>query len=254
MAESSQEYLLYSLEGLLDNLYFKWNDMLLFAFLKINNRFWSRIKGRRHLYESFIQIPNIRDISQPYIDDDMDFWDTVCYKKDFDYDPLTREFNIKNISENLVTWSQEITTKFLLNKRTPDTNYHYYEVITKWDILSRHINIPLTYELAKYLYGLDITIGGTYSLADGISMEDDNRWPSVNGLFLFKNHHFENIAEMEKIIEDDELLETILNIEHECNKDIIKYLVKVFFERISLKQYIEIVNRLKDWDIIKIFY
>lgn len=114
-------------------------------------------------------------------------------------------------------------------RRTPDTNYHYYMVITKWDELYMHKNVPLTYELAKYLQSIHITIGGTYCESDGGYLEEDYRNQVYNGLELFTNHRIESEEDIVNIVNDTTLLESFLKMGNSCNEDIISYMINVFF-------------------------
>lgn len=121
-------------------------------------------------------IPNIREVAEPYVKDIKDFWEIVCNPHPYPYDELTPEFTIERIQNNIEEWSEIIENKFLTMRRTPDTNYYYYWVKTQWDIYRNRKNIPLTYELAKYLSTIDIKIGGTYMESDGGYMEEDHRF------------------------------------------------------------------------------
>ena len=136
--------------------------------------------------------------------------DDVSYGHEFDYDELSKEFTIENIKENWKNWSIPIENKFIGMRRTPDINYHYYMVITKWDELYMHKNVPLTYELARYLQSIDITIGGTYCESDGGYLEEDHRNQVYNGLKFFTNHHIETEEDIIKIVNDVTLLEPFL--------------------------------------------
>ena len=243
---------IYDLEYILENKHFVWDEKNLLAFLNLCEDFWDDIKQYKTLHKTFMSIPNIKELASPHITVD-DFWETVSYQHDFDYDPLTKDFTIENIKENISIWSEKIESKFITMRRTPDTNYHYYWVRTKWDDFSSHINIPLTYEMAKYLKSIDVKIGGTYCESDGGYLEEDHRWPVFNGLHLFIHHHIESNEDIDKILEDENLLSDFLNPDDTCNEDIISYMCENFFKNISLSQYLEIVNGLKDWDNIKKF-
>ena len=138
-------------------------------------------------------------------------------------------------------------------RRTPDTNYHYYMVITKWDELYMHKNVPLTYELAKYLQSIHITIGGTYCESDGGYLEEDYRNQVYNGLELFTNHRIESEEDIVNIVNDTTLLESFLKMGNSCNEDIISYMINVFFSKTNLHDYLDIVNKKKEWDTIRNF-
>ncbi len=243
---------LYDVEAILNNEHFEWDADKLYTYLQLHDDFWNSIQGNKKLHKAFMQIPNVREIAQPYIKDEK-FWDVVSYNHDFDYDELSKEFTIDNIKKNLKNWSTPIKNKFIGMQRTPDTNYSYYWVITKWDEMHTHKNIPLTYELAKYLHSIDITIGGTYCESDGGYIEEDHRNQVWNGLKFFTGHHFESEEDMIKIINDEELLDSFLNLDNSCNEEIISYMTDVFFCKTSLPEYLDIVNQMKDWDTIREF-
>lgn len=139
-------------------------------------------------------------------------------------------------------------------RRTPDTNYHYYLVITQWDIYRNRKNIPLTFELAKYLSTIDIKLGGTYMDSDGGYIEEDNRFPIYNGLVAFSAHHIDTIQDMEKIIKDKHIANILLDHTHSVNMDLLYYTIKNFFKDYSLEEYIDVINKLKNWNVLKQFY
>jgi hypothetical protein len=124
-------------------------------------------------------------------------------------------------------------------------------VITQWDIYRNRKNIPLTYELAKYLSSIDIKIGGTYMESDGGYMEEDHRFPVYNGLDAFSSHHIDTKEDMEKILEDENVANILLN---GANLNLLYYIIGVFFKDFSLQEYIDVINQLKDSDVIKEFY
>ena len=243
---------LHDVKAILNNEFFDWDAEKLYAYLQLHDDFWNSIQGYRRLYKIFMQIPNVRELAKPHLKDEK-FWDIVSYNHDFDYDELSKEFTIDNIKKNLKDWSTPIKNKFIGMQRTPDTNYSFYWVITKWDEMHTHKNIPLTYELAKYLQSIDITIGGTYCESDGGYVEEDHRNQVWNGLKFFTGHHIESEEDMIKIINDIELLDSFLTLDNTCNLDILSYMMKVFFNKTSLQEYLDIVNQMKDWDIIREF-
>lgn len=109
----------------------------------------------------------------------------------------------------------------------------------------------LTYEIAKYLLSIDITIGGTYCESDGGYIEEDHRNMVVNGLEFFTNHHFESEEDIIKVINDVDLLDFFLK--KSSNEDLVTYMARIFFSKTSLQEYLDIVNEMKDWDKICIF-
>ena len=138
-------------------------------------------------------------------------------------------------------------------KRTRDTNYDYYWVITKWDEFGTHRNIPINYELAKYLQSINIIVGGTYCESDGGYLEEDHRNQVWNGITYFTSHHFESKEDMIRIINDTKILDSYMKLGNTCNEEIVSYMVNVFFRKTSLLQYLDIINQMKDWDLIREF-
>ncbi len=243
----------YSQSRLISNKHFKWTSSNLLAYLLTNKDNWETLIGeyRPELFKIFLDIPNIKEIAEPYVKDIKDFWEIVCNPHPYPYDELTPEFTIERIQNNIEEWSEVIENKFLTMRRTPDTNYSYYLVKTQWDIYRNRKNIPLTYELAKYLSTIDIKIGGTYMESDGGYMEEDHRFPVYNGLDAFSSHHIDTKEDMEKILEDENVANILLN---GANLDLLYYIIGVFFKDFSLQEYIDVINQLKDSDVIKEFY
>ncbi len=240
----------FSLRFFLLNTNFNWDVDNLFALIKINGDIIDSIVENKHLYDIFLSIPNIKEYSIPYIKNEY-FWDTIEYNHPFDYDPLSKEFTLENIKRNIKNWSNQENVKFVCSRRTPDTNYYIYKVMTHWDKLIENKNVPLTYEIAKYLSTIKIVVGGEYEETDSGFMEEDNRWPNYNGLSLFAEHHIENDNEINKIIDDEDVLSILLDYKGNINEDILMYICHSFFEKCSYSDYINVINKMKDWDTIK---
>jgi len=56
---------------------------------------------------------------------------------------------------------------------------------------------------------------------------------------------------MEKIINDEYLMEAFFAPECFVNEDLTKYLVDVFFNKVSIEEYLSLVNKMADWDSFK---
>ena len=251
--ETAASQLQFSHSDLLSNKYFNWTPNNLLAFLLSNNNNWRELISvfRPELYKIFLSIPNIKVIAEPYVKDIKNFWDIVNNTHPYPYDELAKEFTIERIRDNIKEWSNVIEEKFIDMRRTPDTNYHFYAVITQWDIYKKRNNIPLTYELAKYLSTIDITLGGEYMDSDGGYIEEDNRFPIINGLEAFSSHHIDTKKDIEKILEDEKIAYTLLDYNNRINLDLLYYAIETFFKDYPLKDYISIVNQLKDWDAVE---
>ena len=252
-AASSIEY---SRSRLISNKHFKWNPCNLLAFLLSNDYHWKVLidEYRPELFGIFLSIPNIKEIAIPHVKDIKNFWEIVTNPHSYPYDELTPEFTIDNIQKNIERWSEVIANKFLTMRRTPDTNYHYYLVITQWDIYRNRKNIPLTYPLAKYLSKIDIKLGGTYMESDGGYMEEDHRFPVYNGLEAFSSHHIDTKQDIENILEDENIANILFDYNHSINMDLLYYAIGIFFKDYPLKEYLNVINQLKDWDVVKEYY
>lgn len=250
---SAASQIMGSIYGLIDNNNFIWSQDNLIAYLNIDEYCWKELvdKHRPKIFKIFSSIPNIKELASPHIKDIDNFWEIVNNPNSFPYDELTPEFTIENIQQHINDWSIPLREKFLTMRRTPDTNYYYYYVETQWDIYSNRKNIPLTYELAKYLSGIEIKIGGIYMKSDGGTIEEDQRFPIFNGLQWFSHHHIASYKDIMMCLTDDEIA-NILLVNH--NSDLIKAIIEIFFKDYSVKDYIEIVNRQKDWDVIDKYY
>lgn len=250
---TTSSQMIFAQSKLLSNKHFKWSTSNLLAFLLSNSWNWKELisEHRPQLFKLFLSIPNIKEIAEPYVKEIKYFWEIVNNPHPYPYDELTKEFTIEKIRDNTKEWSNVIEEKFITMRRTPDTNYHYYAVITQWDVLKRRNNIPLTYELAKYLSTIDITLGGEYMDSDGGYIEEDNRFPIINGLEAFSSHHIDTKKDIEKILEDEKIAYTLLDYNNRINLDLLYYAIETFFKDYPLKDYISIVNRLKDWDAVE---
>ena len=254
--DTAASQLQFSQSDLLSNKYFNWTPNNLLAFLLSNNNNWRELITvfRPELYKIFLSIPKIKVIAEPYVKDIKNFWDIVNNTHPFPYDELTPEFTIERIHDNIKEWSNVIEEKFIHMLRTPDTNYYYYSVITQWDIYRKRNNIPLTYELTKYLSTINIMLGGEYMVSDGGYIEEDNRFPIYNGLAAFSSHHIYSKQDMAKILEDKNLTNILLDSAHGINMDLLYYSIEQFFKDFPLKEYLNVVNQLKDWAEVKVIY
>lgn len=246
----------YSRSRLISNKHFKWNPCNLLAFLLSNDYHWKVLidEYRPELFGIFLSIPNIKEIANPYVKDIKNFWEIVTNPHSYPYDELTPEFTIDNIQKNIERWSEVVEDKCLRIQRTPDTNYHYYLAITQWDIYIDRKNIPLTYPLAKYLSKIDIKLGGTYMESDGGYMEEDHRFPVYNGLEAFSSHHIDTKQDIENILEDENIANILFDCNHSINMDLLYYAIGIFFKDYPLKEYLNVINQLKDWDVVKKYY
>lgn len=170
---------------------------------------------------------------------------SISFSNNFPSNELIALFTVENIQQNIDKWSEPQENKFLTMQRTPDVNYHFYQVITQWDIFSKAKDIPLTYELAKYLSGIEIKTGGLYIESDGGTIEVDQRFPVDNGLKIFSHHNFVDLENVIKCVDDEKTCDILIK---NHNSDVIKSLLNMFFKDYSMGNYIEVINRQKDWD------
>ena len=245
----------FSLSCLISNRHFKWTPSNLLTYLLLRRENWEALVDdfRPELFKIFLSIPNIKEIAVPYVKDIKNFWEIVSNPHLYPYDELSPEFTIERIQNNIEEWSNVVENKFFSMRRTPDTNYYYYRAINQWDIYKDRNNIPLTYELAKYLSTIEIKIGGEYMESDSGYLERDDRFPVYNGLEAFSSHHIDTTLDMEKILEDEDVANILLDYNHSINLDLLYYTIGRFFKDYPLKEYINVINNLKEWDVVKEF-
>ena len=56
------------------------------------------------------------------------------------------------------------------------------------------------------------------------------------------------------MLKDAEITDIVFGISNSTNIDLLYYAIELFFQDYSLREYIGIVNRLKDWDVVKEYY
>lgn len=241
----------YDLTKIIDNPYFHWTSDNLYAWLAVSKRNWSVLvhNFNPHMYSLFWSIPDIKEKARPFVGDIKNFWEIVGNENDFPYDELTPEFTIENIKKNFDKWSVPLRNVMYAMKSHSDLNDHYYVVVTQWDVYIHRLNIPLTYELAKYLLGLNIKKGGTFEEI-GNGYDKDYRFPIVNGLVAFSYHHISSIQDKTKCLEDDEITDVLLNPDNWVCVDLVKMVMDLFFKDYSIEKYLDIVNSMKNWDEI----
>lgn len=246
----NREENVFAMYELSKNSRFTWTPDLLKTMIELYSGTLDYCITEKRFSDLLFQIPNYRALVGEK-NDDPDFW----YKlKDGGKRPngaYSDFFTIENIEANHKHWEEVQEEKFLHVHRTPDTNYHYYVVFTMWDYFVNNQAILLTYDLCKYLSKIEIKRGGTYCLADGISMEEDHRFPVYNGLEAFGFHNFANEEEIEKICADSGILDWLLKYLRIPNKHLVDYLIDRFFENYKIEDYLEIVNQMKDWNRVR---
>lgn len=154
----------------------------------------------------------------------------------------TCDFSKNLIKKSRSRWNKTSFEYFSHMQRTSDTNYHYYKIVTTWDLLSKQETILLTYDLCKYLRSINVVIGGTYVLEDGhyYSQAMSSNNTTVNGLILFRNRDVLNNEEYEKIINDVDIVEFLLANADPSNYiagSIIDKLIMTFFKRRSFDRF-----------------
>ena len=122
--------------------------------------------------------------------------------------PYLFDFSVDMIKENIDKWNQEVNDVFIHMTRTPDTNYHYYLRSTGWDSLSVQETILLTYDICKYLNGIEVLTGGSYTLEDGHHHTDDEPNHPINGLRLMSKREIRDDEEFRKILDDFDLMKS----------------------------------------------
>lgn len=235
--------------NLTNNDRFKWTPDNLKALIELNPYAINVIAKDKKLVDVFLNIPDYKKLLKDHNSDP----DILLKMKDGGEQPhhaYSSFFTIDNIQKNLREWDKILDNKFITNRRTPDTNYHYHRAYTMWDYFSQNASVTLTYELSKYLQTITVNIGGMYIMEDGCYLGEDHRNQKFNGLYLFANHKISSIEEIEKICNDSDLLDAFMQ---NANTDIIDYLIDVFFKDYKVEDYISIINNMKDWSQVHEF-
>ena len=196
-------------------------------------------------------IPNQKDLVLSY-NNNPDFWLVLKDGGKQPHGAYSDIFTVNQIIENKDIWDKQIDDKLSYIQRTPDTNYHHHKVFTMWDYFLANDAIKLTYILCKCLQQIDITVGGEYVLEDGYYEGKSNLYIKHNGLSAFSNHHFASNDDLIKVCEDEVLLDVLIGStsDHKPNTDVVDYLIETFFLDYNISDYISIVNKLSDWNII----
>ncbi len=239
----------HSIYGSTRNNRFKWTSDNLRAFIELCPNAIKAITKDKKLVDIFLNIPDYKKLLKDHNADP----DILLKMKDGGeqpHDAYSSFFTIDNIQKNLREWDKILDNKFITNRRTPDTNYHYHRAYTMWDYYSQNASVTLTYELSKYLETITVNIGGMYIMEDGCYLGEDHRNQKFNGLYLFANHKISSIEEIEKICNDSDLLDAFMQ---NANTDIIDYLIDVFFKDYKVEDYISIINNMKDWSQVHEF-
>lgn len=245
------------------NNYFEWSPELLEAFGWLNPYYWRLFERegeekRKKIYEMILRIPTYQDIISS-----MDSKDEPKYYlmrlKDGSYQfnlgtegmnvlhkthAYSDLFHIENIKENLCNWNQVVGDKFLHSHREcTDHTYYVHQVYTYWNLFCWNKNVRLNYEIAKYLSDKKITIGGEYEI-ELMYQEDPDygfKTKSVNALDFFIRVPFDNHDEIEKVLEDTNLLFRFLDGE---NQSILSYVLDSFFRDYSYDEYVSLIKDL----------
>lgn len=196
-------------------------------------------------------IPNQKDLVLSY-NNNPDFWLVLKDGGKQPHGAYSDIFTVNQIIENKDIWDKQIDDKLSYIQRTPDTNYHHHKVFTMWDYFLANDAIKLTYILCKCLQQIDITVGGEYVIEDGYYEGESNLYIKHNGLSAFSNHHFASNDDLIKVCEDEVLLDVLIGStsDHKPNTDVVDYLIETFFLDYNISDYISIVNKLSDWNII----
>ena len=246
----------YYFAQIVNNSNFYWTSETLYKWLSINESHWNIFieKYRPNLFKLFMSIPDIKELAKPHIKNIKNFWKIVSNDKDFPYDELSPEFTIDNIKRNIEIWSLPIRNEYITMRRTPDTNYYDYRIETQWDIYQKRINISLSYELADYLMGQNIKLGGSFTKTDCGDIENEKEGYSGNALMAFSEHHIDSYEDILKCLENSKITDILLGSGFGANKDLIKVIISLFFQNYNIQDYVDIINMLSNWNEIIDFY
>ncbi len=243
---------------LIDNNNFLWTEDNLLVFLtkgKQRKIDWKILveKHRPHIYSILLQIPNIGEIANEYVKSIENFWEIITYNKNMPYVSFAKEFTLCNIIQNVNKWSIPMYNK-CISQRTC-TKYILYQIITKWDMFANCSNLPLTYDIAKFLSDIKIKLGGTYVTDEYGEEEINNKYPILNGLQAFSHHCFATTEDKIHCLEDEKIVEILLSDKNCTSVDFVSFIVEEFFKDYSIDDYMRIIDAIRktDWGDFKQF-
>lgn len=158
------------------------------------------------------------------------------------------DFSIATIKKNKNDWDKVVEVVFDRMNRRPDTNYYYYKSITAWNILSKEKTILLTHELCKYLMSIEVEIGDEEVREDGWYSPEYIGTKKINALRLFQYRNILDDEEMDKIINDESLMNFFFsNIEYEfgtrpLSNPVIDKAILDFFKDFKFENYRELLS------------
>lgn len=149
--------------------------------------------------------------------------------------------SIDEVKANLSNLNKVVSNKFDHTHRlSTDESYYVFTTKTGWDAFLENKNLKLTYDVCKYLYSINISIGDFYE-TEYLS----EKYPicrSINGLKAFRNKPIKDNYELELIYKDKKLLNLFFTYDF-YKADVVNYVINKFF----------INYKLKDWyDTLKI--
>jgi len=166
--------------------------------------------------------------------------------------PYTYNFSKELIEQHIDSWNHQSYEYHSGMQRTPDTNYHYHNRLTVWDVLSNEKTLLLTYELYKYLMSIDVMVGGYYIIEDRDYLATDIPNHPTNALKLFRFREIINDEEFNKIINDEAIIDFLLtNASEKYDKKyetgiVIDKLIMKFFKDFSFEKFQELVTMHKN--------
>ena len=169
------------------------------------------------------------------------------------YVSFAKEFTLCNIIQNVNKWSVPMYDK-CISQRTC-TKYISYQIITKWDMFANCSNLPLTYDIAKFLSDIKIKLGGTYVTDEYGEEEINNKYPILNGLQAFSHHSFATTEDKIHCLEDEKIVEILLSDKNCTSDDFVSFIVEEFFKDYSIDDYMRIIDAIRktNWGDFKQF-
>lgn len=160
------------------------------------------------------------------------------------FDSYSIYFTVKNIKQNWNNWNRVLTNKFVHSHRlSRDTWFYVYQVKTMWNYFNENEYVMLTYDLCKVLLNKKIIIGGEYEKEYENQKDIDSGFitKEVNALEYFGKHPISSDEEIEKIMENNDLLVKLLS---NGNETLINFILNRFFSNYPPQEFFKTLELL----------
>lgn len=235
----------YFFRNLTENEKFEWNPELLKTAFEIKSNFddfLSMNEKRRHCLcpvfkETFIHYPELKN----KLDVEL-FMCQLVEGERRPYESYSMFFSTDNILQNSKEWNDILIDKIISTRKFGDSWLYGYQAKTMWNLFAENKFVILTYDICCLLKDMNIIIGGEYEKDSTYQDYPDFGFitKEINALDFFSSHPILP-EDMEKILNDDELMSKLLS---KNNESLINYILDRFFVDYSVEHFFDILESL----------